>query len=93
MLANQLMWGMPANAGLECTPMTWLAARAAELADSSPAGFWSEKLRHSRWSLPEHTIHLSSLCPFWSPASRLTLPSISAGMSRPPEDLRVASGW
>src|ERR1700687_1759400 len=52
---------------------------------------WSE-LGRSRWSLPEHTIHISSLCPFWWPASRPTLPSTSVGTWVPPGDLRVACG-
>ena len=47
----------------------------------------------SQWSLPEHTIRISSRCPFWSPPLRLTPPSISADACRPPEALPLASGW
>jgi hypothetical protein len=44
-------------------PITLPAAFAGESADLSPVGLWSE-LGRSRWSLPEHTIRISSLCPF-----------------------------
>jgi hypothetical protein len=41
-------------------PITLPTAFAGE---SAPVGLWSE-LGRSRWSLPEHTIRISSLCPF-----------------------------
>ncbi len=90
MFANQIIWGTSAfsDAPLELS----VAAFAGESADSSPVGLWSE-LGRSRWSLPEHTIRISSLCPFWSPASRPTPLSISVGTWGPPGDLRVAGGW
>ena len=63
MFANQIIWGTSANIGLSHAPITLSAAFAGESADSSPVSLWSE-LGRSRWSLPEHTIRILSLCPF-----------------------------
>src|ERR1700722_6427348 len=56
---------------------------------------WSlvRKLGQSRWSLPEHMIHISWRCLFWSPSLHLTPPSISAAAWPGPGDSLVAYGW
>src|SRR5216684_771279 len=68
--------GRPTSAFSDA-PITLSAAFPGETADSSPVSLWSE-LERSRWSLPEHTIRISSLCLFWSPASRYTALDLSA---------------
>src|SRR6266481_1151586 len=83
--------GRPTSAFSDA-PIMLSAAFPGESADSSPISLWSE-LGRSRWSLPEHTIRISSLCLFWSPASRLTQPSHSVPTWGPPGDLHIACGW